>query len=140
MKTVIIDGVEYVPKNNIEKIKVFCDEVNGLGEFDEVTVDHWNNANIPISLMQSDEFISLGGSAVKLFVEACRQFNGINNGRIILSWSTLKSRGWNSIETLDKAKKTLIKNGLIKKVGKARGGSFLYALTWKEKHVKTVFR
>ncbi|MDU0113279.1 hypothetical protein RT723_09785 [Psychrosphaera aquimarina] len=92
--------------------------------------------SIPHVVTSCNDFISLGGNAVKLLVEAARQYNGSNNGKICFVWSQMCKRGWASQGTLDRAKKELISKNLlvITKAGgfdpKGHPNPTFYALTW----------
>ena len=86
---------------------------------------------IPHTVLNSEAYLSLGGWAVKLLVDIAEQYKGYNNGDLCAPYSIMKSRGWNSPSTLDKAKKQLLKVGLLsitREGGKHRCS--LYAITW----------
>ena len=94
--------------------------------------------SIPHVVTSCNDYISLGGNAIKLLVEAARQYNGSNNGKICFVWSQMSKRGWASQSTLDRAKKELLtKNFLV--VTKAGGfdpkghhNPTFYAITWQK--------
>lgn len=93
-------------------------------------------AGIPHTVMESDSYKQLGGSAVKLLLELARQYNGRNNGDLTTALSLLKLRGFSSSTTVKKAKQELLDADLIIET---RTGIFtnpggrcaLYALTWQ---------
>ncbi|GAB2521168.1 hypothetical protein GCM10027188_24940 [Lysobacter humi (ex Lee et al. 2017)] len=82
-------------------------------------------------LLDSDEFGSLSAAAVKLFMELARQYRGKNNGDLQAAWKLMRTRGWRSPGTLDRAKKELVESGfaiVTRQGGKNRCS--LYALTF----------
>lgn len=93
-------------------------------------------AGIPHIVMNHPDYIGLGANAVKLLLEAARQYNGRNNGKICFVWSQVSKRGWKSKETLQTAKNELLMNNLIlvSKYGGLLNGKGLpqyYAITWQ---------
>lgn len=94
-------------------------------------------AGIPRRLMESDDYKSLSGNAVKLLVELCGQYKGKNNGDLSCEWSKMKTRGFNSDNTVSRAKKELIDKNFIEvtRYGmagvKGRRLCNLYALTFQ---------
>ncbi len=79
---------------------------------------------LPLYVLNHPVFPTLSGSAVKLYLEFARQYNGFNNGHLTATIKRLGKhknsktgevidRGWNSPSTLTKAKKELIEAGLI---------------------------
>lgn len=91
-------------------------------------------AAIPLVVLESQGYINLSAYARALLLELCREFNGRNNGRLCCIWDQLKLRGWNSPNTVTKAKAELMANGLI---WESRKGAFpnktaWYALTWRD--------
>jgi len=79
-----------------------------------------------------DAFKSLSAYAVKLLIDMCQQYNGINNGDFTATWTYMKKRGWRSRETLNNKIKELIDAGFIEKT--RQGGKHqcsLYAMTWE---------
>lgn len=93
-------------------------------------------AGVPHRVMQSDSYKAVSGNAVQLLLELSRQYNSGNNGDLTCAHSVLKEQGFKSRQTIDRAKKELIKNDLIRE---SRAGQFrnphsvcaLYALTWQ---------
>jgi hypothetical protein len=91
-------------------------------------------AAIPNVVLESQGYINLSAYARALLLEFCREFNGRNNGRLCCLWEQLRLRGWNSPNTVTKAKAELIANGLL---WESRKGAFpnrtaWYALTWRD--------
>jgi len=91
--------------------------------------------SIPHSVMDHLDYISLKGSAVKLLNALVKQYRGNNNGNLCVAYTTLKKQGFNSKDTITKAKNELVEKGLIVQT---RLGRFtnpgsrcdLYAITW----------
>lgn len=82
------------------------------------------------SVTDSAEFGALSAHATKMLLELCRQYRPGKNGDISAPWSLLRTRGWNSSSTADKAKKELLKCGWI--IETRKGGKHkcsLYAIT-----------
>lgn len=91
-------------------------------------------AAVPYVVLESQGYINLSAYARALLLEFCREFNGRNNGRLCCIWDQLRLRGWNSPNTVTKAKAELIANGLL---WESRKGAFpnrtaWYALTWRD--------
>jgi hypothetical protein len=89
---------------------------------------------IPHQVTGSIAYRSLSSHAAKLLIDFGSYYRGNNNGDLSISFRILKKeRGWKSSGTLDRAKKELIKYGLIVKT--RQGGKnkcCLYGLTfWK---------
>ena len=87
---------------------------------------------LPHDVINSENFSCLSGNAVKLLVQIAAQYNGKNNGDLTLAWSCMKTRGWKSPATLNRARKILIDYGMI--VMTRQGGlgkASLYAITWQ---------
>ena len=93
-------------------------------------------AGIPHYAMKCDSYISLSYSAKALLLELAYQYNGKNNGDLIITHSWFKSRGFKSNTTMYKARDELYQKGFIvinAYGGKSAGGKklpTLYALTW----------
>ncbi|MBD8527923.1 hypothetical protein [Pseudomarimonas arenosa] len=88
-------------------------------------------AAIPRHILESPEFGSLSGNAVKLLVELLGQFRGGNNGDLQLAWRFMSNRGWKSKGTLHSAKSELIEHGWLictRQGGKHRPS--LFAISW----------
>ena len=85
----------------------------------------------PWDVLNHETFRTLSPRATKLVVDIAAQYRGSNNGDLCATLSLMKKRGWNSSDQLDKAKKELVGNDVIRV---ARQGGLnkcnLYALTW----------
>lgn len=82
-------------------------------------------------IADSEEFGALSGHAVKLLLELARQYRPGRNGDLSIPWSLLRSRGWGSSHTVQKAKGELLAGGWIIETRKGgRNLCGLYAITW----------
>jgi hypothetical protein len=86
----------------------------------------------PLSVADSAAFLSCGHMAKSLIFEMLRQLNGSNNGHIKLSRSWLSSRGWRSVDSINRARDELLEAGIIVQTrhGGLRNGSHKYAVSW----------
>ena len=85
----------------------------------------------PHDVMQHETFKSLSPRATKLLMDLASQYRGNNNGDLCAPLSIMKERGWKSSDQLSRAKKELLRSGLV--VVSRQGGrnkASLYALTW----------
>lgn len=92
-------------------------------------------AGIPRWIMETDDYKGLSGNAVKLLSELSYQYRKHNNGDLTVAWHVLKSRGWNSRTTIDRARDELLGADLIFCTREGRflnpgGLCALYALRW----------
>ena len=87
----------------------------------------------PGPMLNHEDFIALSGKALKLLVDIGAQYNGRNNGDLQCARSVMRSRGWKSNDTLERAKKELIERSWIieSKKGGFNIGPSLYAITWQ---------
>lgn len=69
----------------------------------------------PHQVLDSAAFIRLSAPAVRLLIDIARQYAGTNNGKLLCTLSVLKKRGWNSNDTLSRARKELEAAKLIQK-------------------------
>lgn len=85
------------------------------------------------ALLDSPDLLELSGPATKLLLAIGRQYNGYNNGDLCASMSVVKKWGFNSNETLTRAKNELLSKNLIvlTKQGGLGIGPSLYALSWQ---------
>ncbi|MGB1091488.1 MAG: hypothetical protein ACPGYX_05150 [Oceanobacter sp.] len=95
--------------------------------------------SIPHDVADSEEFISLSGSGLKLLLALVRQYRGKNNGDLSLAFTLMKDRGFKSKDTLQKAKQELLDKGFIVRTREGRflnpgGVCDLFALTWLPIH------
>lgn len=85
---------------------------------------------------QSEQYAKLSPRAVKLLVDLCCQYRGINNGDLTTAWSVMRERGWRSKHLLYKAQQELERRGWIIKTrqglrAKGRHSATLWALTFE---------
>lgn len=87
-------------------------------------------AQLDYGMLESEAFANLSPYALKLFMSLLPQYNGFNNGALILSWRLMKKRGWVSNSALYKARDELIRDGwlIITRQGGERSMT-LYAVT-----------
>ena len=89
---------------------------------------------IPKAVVNSSNYASLSGVAVKLLIQIAEQFNGFNNGDLQASWVIMRYNGWKSNATLNRAKQELVEKGFIEQTRQGwlrPARCALYALTWK---------
>jgi hypothetical protein len=68
---------------------------------------------LPWAVVDSEAYQTLSHPAKSLLIEMARQYIRDNNGRLLASYSYLRSRGWTSADTITRAKRELISAGLI---------------------------
>ena len=90
---------------------------------------------IPHVVMDTDDYRSLSGNAVKLLNAMVYQYNGRNNGDINAAMGCLKDFGFKHGQTLSRATESLIEVNLIIRTRLGQflnpgGRCALYALTW----------
>lgn len=93
-------------------------------------------AGIPRIVLKHPDYQRLSGGAVKLLLELASQFKGKNNGDLTTAFSVLKNRGFNSTDTIKRAKNELMEAYMIIETREGRftnpgGICALYALTWQ---------
>ena len=88
---------------------------------------------MPWSVLDSPAYLSLSVHAKALLFEVARQYQKDDNGRMLLSRTHLKSRGWNSSDMIMKAKRELLAAGLIFETAKGArpNKASWYAVTWR---------
>jgi len=85
----------------------------------------------PRAVAESDAYRSASAPAVKMLNDLCFQFRGNNNGDMTAAWRVMKTLGWKSRDTLNKALRELLELGLIEKTRQGwKHRCSLYALTW----------
>lgn len=91
-------------------------------------------AGIPFVVLESEAYVSLSGSAVKLLMEFAFQYNGANNGNLYCTWEQMAQRGWKSKETLSNAKKELLGARFLCETQKGAmpNKAAWYGLTWRD--------
>lgn len=93
-------------------------------------------AAMPHKLMDTEDFRSLSGNALKLLCALLYQYRGKNNGDLSCAFTDMQAWGFCSKTTLAKAKAELLNKNLIVQT---RAGYFqnphsccsLYALSWR---------
>jgi hypothetical protein len=87
---------------------------------------------LPHVVLDSGAYIQLSHSARSLLIEIARQYNRSNNGRLITTLAYLKPRGWNSSDTITRAKRELLAAGFIHETYKGHrpNRASWYALTF----------
>lgn len=86
---------------------------------------------LPHAVQDSANWQQCSATAIKLLLDIARQYRGSNNGDLCGALSVLRSRGWNSSDTVGNALKELRHYGLL--LLTRQGGlhrASLYALTW----------
>jgi hypothetical protein len=85
------------------------------------------------SLYETPAFRTLPPSALKLWIDLRRAFNGCNNGNISCTLTSLRRYDWRSSDTLNRALWELLSRGLIRRTREGKPGPFrlcaLYAFT-----------
>lgn len=87
---------------------------------------------LPLSVLDSEAYLSLSAPAKALLIELARQHMGRNNGQLVLTARHLVQRGWRSNDVISRAKRQLVESGLVfetVKGGRPHWASW-YALTW----------
>lgn len=87
---------------------------------------------LPWDVLESRAYLVLSPYAVKLLIDLAAQYRGNNNGDLGMAWKIMRPRGWRSEETLHKAKRELLKAGLIfeTRKGARPNKASLYGLTF----------
>ncbi len=93
-------------------------------------------AGIPHSVMASEDYKRLSGSALKILLELTRQYNGRNNGDLSATFKVAETLGIGSKSTLTRALRELQEKNLITQTRQGQfinpgGVCSLYALTWQ---------
>ena len=90
-------------------------------------------------IIDSPAWLSLSGSAVKVFIDIARLYNGTNNGRIKYAYSTAQTRLKMSQHTVQKALNELTEKGFLKPVqkGSHRSNATEWRITyWRDNTTK----
>lgn len=87
---------------------------------------------LPWAVLDSEAYRGLSHPARALLLEVARQFNGDDNGRMLLSRTYLEPRGWKSADVIQRAKAELVDAGLIFQtvMGHRPNRASWYAVTW----------
>jgi len=88
---------------------------------------------LPWSVLDCPAYGRLSHPARSLLLEFARQFVRDNNGRLLASAAYLKGRGWNSADTIARAKRQLLEAGFIFETVKGHRPNWAswYAVTWR---------
>lgn len=86
---------------------------------------------IPLDVLRSDEYVSLGDAAKGLMMDLCEQYSGGNNGRLTPSWTVMRRRGWHQ-HKLIRAKRELLQTSfcIMTRKGKAPQTAEWIGFTW----------
>lgn len=86
----------------------------------------------PWVVMDCPAYRALSHPARSLLMEMARQFVFDNNGKFLSSFRYLKTRGWNSVDTITRAKNELIDAGFLYETVKGHRPkkASWYAVTW----------
>lgn len=87
---------------------------------------------LPCAVLNSSAYLDASPYARSLLLDLAVQYRGDNNGDLSGAWSFMVRRGWRSKETLTRAKRELMRLGLIveTRMGARPNKASLYALTW----------
>lgn len=88
---------------------------------------------LPWAVLDCPAYAGLSHPARSLLLEVARQYVRDNNGRLLLSAAYMKSRGWNSVGVIQKAKIELLKARFIFETvkGKRPNKAGWYAVAWQ---------
>jgi hypothetical protein len=87
---------------------------------------------IPHLVLDSPGYRACTHTSHSLLLEIARQFNGNNNGKLVITPKYLSPRGWRSNDVITRAKAELLAAGLIfeTRKGARPNRASWYALTW----------
>lgn len=87
---------------------------------------------LPHVVQDSPAFIALGFASRALLLDIARQYSGMNNGKLVICDKALKPRGWNSKDTIYRARSELLEAGFLieTRKGQKPNKASWYALTW----------
>lgn len=88
---------------------------------------------LPFVVLDCPGFLGLSGPAVRLLIDMARQYSGRNNGRLVACAKAMKPRGWNSNDTLSRARKELEEAGFLvqTRLGMRPNRAAWFALSWQ---------
>lgn len=88
---------------------------------------------IPKALQTTEKYKDLSKFARALLVDFLHQYNGSNNGCLVMTLNHMKRYGWNSSSTITKYRKELMAAGYVIRVqqGSQPSTPSFYAITWK---------
>jgi hypothetical protein len=89
---------------------------------------------LPVSVLDCPNFEKLSHPARSLLLEVALQFNGDDNGRMLLSTAHLAKRGWRSADVIQRAKRQLLEYDFIFETVKGHrpNKASWYAVTWRK--------
>jgi len=89
---------------------------------------------VPVSVMESAVYKSLGSSARALLWDIASQYKGDNNGKLLAGWTFMsEERGWRGPHTLQRAKAELLASESLvveTRMGQRPNRSAWFACTW----------
>jgi len=87
---------------------------------------------LPWQVIDSPAYQGLSAYGKALLIDIARQYNLSNNGALRCGRAYMQPRGWNSMDTLTKAKRELLDAGLIHETvkGARPNKASWYAVTW----------
>lgn len=87
---------------------------------------------LPHAVLYSTAYLKLSHTARSLLLEFALQYKHDNNGRLLCSSRYLSNRGWNSNDTILRAKRELLNAGFIHETVKGHrpNKASWYAITW----------
>ena len=93
---------------------------------------------LPHWVMHHPAFREASHRARALLLDVALQYNGSNNGKMVVCDKALKPLGWNSRDGLTKAKRELVELGLLVETrqGAKPNRAAWYALSWRPLDVK----
>ncbi len=71
------------------------------------------HARLYHDLLDSDAYLTLPDSALRLLVDLRRTLTSTNNGMLLVTLAQLARRGWNSTSKLVRARDELMKRGIL---------------------------
>jgi hypothetical protein len=88
---------------------------------------------LPWSVLDSPAYLQLSHPSKALLLEIARQLRPDNNGRLLASRRYLKTRGWNSSDTISRALRELLEGKLIHQtvLGHRPNKASWFAVTWR---------
>jgi hypothetical protein len=92
---------------------------------------------LPHVVLDSAAYRNLSHTARSLLVDTARQYNGKNNGRLVVTPKYLAPLGWNSADVIQRAKVELLNSGLLieTRKGARPNKAAWYMLAWHDINV-----
>ena len=87
---------------------------------------------LPFVVLESVAYRGLGYAARALLIDIAKQYNGLNNGKLVGCSKYLAPLGWVSADTVTRAKRDLLESGLLIETRKGwrPNRAAWYALAW----------